>query len=79
MSVPGLAVGARVVAIARAALERRGVEAQTSVAVIQTPWLGGKAIMHDVLVKPDGFTPEEIARISSQAAELGFGVGFLPG
>jgi hypothetical protein len=78
VSFAGLAVGARLVAIARDALERSGGSPALSVAVIQTPWLNGAGVMHDVLVKPSGFTREEAQAIERDAGNLGFQVGYLP-
>lgn len=79
VSLEGLAVGARLVAIARDALERIGASPARSIAVIQTPWLGSTAVLHDVLVKPAGFTDDEVRALSISATQLGFQVAYLPG
>lgn len=79
VSFPSLAVGTRLVAIARDALSRRGIAAEGAVAVIQTPWLNRGGTMHNVLVKPSGFSPEDSERIVQHAGELGFEVAYVPG
>jgi hypothetical protein len=79
VSLPGMAVGARLVALARAALERRGRGPARSIAVLQTPWVHSAGVMHDLLVKPSGFTEEEASRLVRTAEELRFSVGYVPG
>jgi hypothetical protein len=79
VSFPSLAVGTRLVAIARDALARRGVAAERAVVVVQTPWLNGGGTMHDVLVKPSGFTPDEVDGLRRHADALGFTVAYAPG
>lgn len=80
VSLEGLAVGARLVAIAREALERLGQNPARSIAVVETPWLGiDGAVLYDVLVKPSGFSPEEADRLGRATGELGFSPVYLPG
>lgn len=80
VSLPRLVLGARLVSVARAALERRGASPAKSIAVIQTPWLGGAAgVMHNLLVAPDGFSEEVARRIAASAKELGFTPSYFPG
>lgn len=80
VSLPELAVGARLSSIARAALERLGRDPRRGVAVVAAPWLGVPgAVMYDVLVAPDGFDDADVARITGQARELGFVVVRAPG
>lgn len=73
VSLPGLAVGARLSSIAREAVRARGGDPARSIAVIATPWrhVPG-ATLYEVLVKPDGFTKAEATRIAEQARRLGF-------
>jgi hypothetical protein len=80
VSLPDLAVGARLASTARAALERLGRDPQRGLAVIAAPWLGAPgAVMYDVLVAPDGFDSADAQRILSQAALLGFVPVYVPG
>jgi hypothetical protein len=80
VSLDGLAVGARLASLARAALQKRGAELARSVAVVQTPWLAVRgAVMHDVLIKPSGFTADEQAAVAQTSETLGFQVGYLQG
>jgi hypothetical protein len=80
VSLPDLAVGARLASVARAALERLGRDPARGLAVIAAPWLGAPgAVMYDVLIAPDGFDAEDAARIESQAQSLGFIAVYVPG
>jgi hypothetical protein len=80
VSLEGLAVGARLASVARAALTERGIDASRSVAVVQTPWLTAEhATMNNVLIKPSGFSAEERGAVAKAASDLGFGIGYLPG
>lgn len=80
VSLPGLAVGARLAALAREALRERGSDPERSVAVIGTQWLAvHDATMYNVLVKPDGFDDAEIAALSELSTNLGFEPAYLPG
>ena len=79
-SLEGLAVGARLVALAREALRSLGRSPERSIAVVQTAWLGApNAVLHDVLVKPDGFSPGELAGLERAASELMFVAAYVPG
>ena len=79
-SLLNLAVGARLAAIARQALRRRGAVPFRSIAVLQTPWLEREdATMHTFLLKPDGFAPEEVSALARAAEELDFVPAHLPG
>jgi hypothetical protein len=80
VSLDGLAVGARLASVARAALRARGSDPARSVAVVETPWLAVPgAVMHDLVVKPDGFTERDAAAIARAAADMRFTVGYLAG
>lgn len=80
VSFEGLAVGARLASIARAALERRGHDPAASVAVLETQWLGVPgATMFNFVIKPAGFDAEERARIAAEASALRFGLTYLAG
>jgi hypothetical protein len=80
VSLEGLAVGARLASLARAALAETGTTAAERVAVIDTQWLGVPgAIMYNVLVKPSGFSPDDVQRLAAVSDELGFHTSYLPG
>lgn len=79
VTLEGIAVGARLVSIARAALDARGSDPSRSIALFQTNWIGSLATLHDVLVKPSGFSDAEISTLRSAANDLGFSIGYLPG
>jgi spermidine synthase len=80
VSLKGLAVGARLASLARAALTARGVDPSTTVAVVQTPWLTApEATMNNVLIKPSGFTAEDRRALVRATDDLGFQLGYLPG
>ena len=75
VSMKGLATGARLVSIARTALLGQGADPARSVFVVATPWLHTPgAVLYDVLVKPSGFSPAELATLSAAARELAFPV-----
>lgn len=79
VSLPGLAVGARFAALAREALRAKGSDPARSVAVVQTPWLAiPGATMHNVLIKPSGFSDSEQASLAEATETLGFQLGYLP-
>ncbi|HVU01963.1 MAG TPA: hypothetical protein VHE30_09435 [Polyangiaceae bacterium] len=79
VSLPKMAVGARLVSVARAALERRGVDPSRALAVLTTPWVHTEGTMFDVLVKPSGFSESEVQRIGDAADALRFHVAWVPG
>jgi hypothetical protein len=80
VSLADLAVGARLVAIARAALPQRGASIADSLVVMRTPWLGSReATLYDVLVKPDGFDAADSERVLGIAGRLGFHAVHVPG
>ncbi len=80
VTLPGLAVGARLASIARTALVARGSDPARSVIVVATPWMGlGDATMYDFLIKPDGFTDAEVEKLATQVDELGFRRVYFPG
>jgi len=80
VSLDGLAVGARLSSLARAALHKRGADLSRSVVVVQTPWLAVHgAIMHNVLIKPSGFTAAEQTELGQTSDALGFHVGYMQG
>jgi hypothetical protein len=79
VSLADLAVGARLVAIARSALTERGASIGDSLIVLRTPWLGSKeATLYDVMVKPDGFDSAEAERAVDVAGRLGFQAVHVP-
>lgn len=78
-SLEGLALGARLAGIARAALEKLGRDGSKSIVVAQTAWLNlPGTTLHDVLIKPAGFTPEEVQRLGGAINTLGFVPTYLP-
>ncbi|HEX7480812.1 MAG TPA: hypothetical protein VF331_23625 [Polyangiales bacterium] len=80
VSLPGLAVGARLAAIARQAVLARGGDPARAVAVAHTPWMARPdAVLYDVMIKPDGFSDAQAATLQHSLTELGFEPGFVPG
>ncbi len=80
VSLPGLAVGARLASIARAAVVERGGDPSRSVLVLSTPWLNAKrATLYNLIVKPDGFSPAEADRALGLARQLRFAPVYVPG
>jgi hypothetical protein len=80
VSFEGLAVGARLASLAREALRRRGHDPATSVVVLETQWLAVPgATMFNFVLKPSRFTAAELAKVSSEAQALRFGISYLPG
>ena len=79
-SFDGLAVGARLASLARAALRARGADPARSVAVVETPWLFAQetASMYNFLIKPSGFSPADIERLRAVTTELGFKITYAP-
>ncbi len=73
VSMDSLSTGARLASIAREALVRRGIDPTTSVFIVSTPWLHlPNAVLYDVVVKPDGFSPAERATLRTATEDLGF-------
>ena len=80
VSLEGLAVGARLTSVARAALKATGHDPARAVAVTKTPWASvPNAIMYNLLIKPSGFTPAELSSLHATLVETGFGAAYLPG
>ena len=80
VSLPGLAVGARLATLARTALLELNRDPAASVAVVETQWLAVHgATMHNVMVKPSGFTASDRQTLARLSDELGFHVGYVPG
>lgn len=80
VSLPELAVGARLVSVARSALEVLGRDPSRGIAVVAAPWAGlPGSIMYDVLVAPDGFTDADRDRILHEAGSLQFVPVYIPG
>jgi hypothetical protein len=80
VSLSDLAVGARLVAIARAALNLHGASLEKSLIVLRAPWLGSKeATLYVVLVKPEGFDAAETELAALAADKLGFLTVYVPG
>ena len=79
VSLPGLAVGARLATLARTALRDAGKDPARSVAIVETPWLAVPgATMHNVMIKPDGWSAEEQTTLAREVDTLGFRLGYLP-
>lgn len=80
VSLPGLAVGERLVALARASVQAIGGDPATSVLVVSTPWLAlPNATLYNVVVKRGSFTPDELARAQEGAERMGFRLAYFPG
>lgn len=80
VSLPGLAVGERLVALARASAQATGGDPASSVLVISTPWLAlPSATLFNVIVKRGAFTPDELARAHAGADRMGFRLAYVPG
>lgn len=79
-SLEGLATGARLVSTARAALRQVGRDPARALIVLSTPWLGNRsAELYNVLIKPDGWSADEVERAARWSASLGFQSVYLPG
>jgi len=79
VSLDGLAVGARLASLSRAALRARGADPATSVAVVETPWLGARAAtMYNFVLKPSGFSKPELDRLRETTSQLGFRITYAP-
>lgn len=73
LSLPDLALGARLALLAREAVARREGDPRAGIVVLRLRLPHRRAVwMNDVLVKPDGFSAEEIDRIDRLAEWLGF-------
>ncbi len=80
VSLPGLAVGQRLVALARAAVLADGGAPADSVVVVSAPWLAlPDAVLHTVIVKRGALTADERDRARRRADELGFQLAYAPG
>lgn len=80
VSLPGLAVGARLAAIARAAVRGRGGDPSRAVAVAHTRWVPRPdSVLYDVMIKPDGFSEQQTRAMQHALVSLGFEPGFVPG
>ncbi len=80
VTMPGLAGGAELSALAWKSLKNAGADPSTNVAVISTPWIGRPGcILHNVIVKPRPLTGREISSIRENTRRLGFQVAYLPG
>ncbi|MET0390216.1 MAG: hypothetical protein ABW321_29865 [Polyangiales bacterium] len=79
VSLEGLAVGARLAAVARAALAEHTRDVARAVAVIETPWVAvPHATMYNLVIKPSGFSDKDLARLNATLLETGFGATYLP-
>jgi hypothetical protein len=80
VSLPGLPVGARLASVARTALLALGRDPARSVAVVQTPWLRlTGATLHNYLIKPSGFSDQDLESLYGAVERLGFIPAYLPG
>lgn len=73
LSLPDLALGARLALLAREAVAERGGDPRRGIVVLRLRLRHPRAVwMNNVLVKPDGFSSEEIERIDRLAGGMGF-------
>jgi spermidine synthase len=80
VSMPGLAAGAGLAAMAWQTLRDRGIDPARSVAVVSAGWIERPgSTMHTVIVKPQQFTERELASIARAAERLRFKISHLPG
>ena len=80
VTMPGLAGGAGLAALARRAVEERGGDPAAQIAVIGTRWIGRPGCtLHNVIVKPTPFDAADLAAIREGAAALEFDVAYAPG
>jgi SAM-dependent methyltransferase len=80
VTMPGLAGGAGLAALAWTAIAERGGDPGAQIAVIGTEWIGRPGCtLHNVIVKPTPFDAAELAAIRTDAAALLFDVAYLPG
>jgi spermidine synthase len=80
VSMPELAVGARLATISRAALHSRHQAPDRAVFVAEAPWMGlPGATLHAFMIKPDGYAPDEALRLRQTAEDMGFRVGYAAG
>lgn len=80
VSLPDLAVGARLATITRAALATRGRSARDAVFVAETPWMGlPGATLHAFMIKPNGYGVGEAERLGQITQAMGFRVGYAAG
>jgi Spermine/spermidine synthase domain len=80
VSLPGLAVGARLVSLARAAVEARGGDPAHSVLVARTPWMAHQdSELYDVIIKPDGFSVPDLDAYRGAVETLAFTPAYIPG
>jgi SAM-dependent methyltransferase len=80
VTMPGLAGGAGLAALARRAIEERGGDPTAQIAVIGTRWIGRPGCtLHNVIVKPTPFDADEVAAIRRDAAALQFDIAYAPG
>ncbi len=79
VSLPGLAVGARLTALAQRAVLARGGKPESAIAVAHTPWFARPdAELYDLVIKPDGFSEAELAKWKAALHDLDFASGFTP-
>jgi len=80
VSMPGLAAGAGLAAIAWRALTDRGADPARCVAVVSARWIKRPgSTMNNVLVKREPFDDRELDAIRASAARLEFQISHLPG
>ncbi|MBN1654056.1 MAG: hypothetical protein JXA30_09790 [Deltaproteobacteria bacterium] len=80
VSLTGLSSGARLAALAREALLSLGSDPARSVLIAQAEWAQvHRGILHDVLIKPGGFSRAEIDEFRNAVALLYFIPGYVPG
>jgi SAM-dependent methyltransferase len=80
VTMPGLAGGAGLTALARRAIEERGGDPAAQIAVIGTRWIGRPGCtLHNVIVNRTPFDAAELAAIREEAGMLRFDVAYAPG
>lgn len=73
LSLPDLALGARLALLGREAVAQRGGDPRAAVVVLRLRLPHRRVVwMNNVLVKPEGFSAEEIERIDRLAEWMGF-------
>lgn len=80
VTLPDLAGGARLAALARAAVRARGGDPSRQIAAIATSWQGrSDAALHNILVRRERFTAAEAEALAADAVRLGFRAPHVPG
>jgi SAM-dependent methyltransferase len=79
-SLPGLAGGAALSALAWRAVRDAGGDPARQIAALSTVWIGRPGCrLHNIIVRKSPFEAAEVESIAAAAARLRFDVSFLPG